>query len=70
MWTFVGVLTLIVIIIGFFFGPEAQIEWSVYFSIPLMIILGTSVGVAFITRRVEAIACGAMIGALWPTFLG
>jgi hypothetical protein len=70
MGKFLGVLTLIVIIIGFLFGPEAQIEWAVYFSIPLMIIFGTSVGVAFVTRRFEAIICGVLIGAAWPIVFG
>jgi len=60
------VLVLIIIAIGLFSGPEAQIEWSVYFGMLLAIIFGASVAVAFITRRVEAILFGVMMVAMLP----
>lgn len=68
MRTFIGILTLIVIIIGVFSGPEAQIEWTMYFGMPL-IIFGGSVGLTFITGRLEAIIAGMVIGALWPVLI-
>lgn len=68
MGTFIGILTLVVIIIGIFFGPAAQIEWTIYLGLPLVIFAG-SVGVAFITRRLEAIILGMVIWALWPVLI-
>jgi hypothetical protein len=64
----IGICTLIVILIGVFFGTEAQIEWTMYLDLPLVILAG-SAGVAFITSRFEAIICGAVIAALWPALL-
>jgi hypothetical protein len=57
-----------VILIGVFFGTEAQIEWTMYLGLPLVIFAG-SAGVTFITSRFEAIICGAVIAALWPVLL-
>ncbi len=59
------IVTLVTIVIGLLFGLAAQIEWTVYLSLPLVIIFGGSAVVAFITKRIEAIVCGAVIVALW-----
>lgn len=63
----IGILTLIIILIGVFFGTEAQIEWTVYFGVFLVIFAG-SVGGAFITKRFEAIIGGMVISALLLSF--
>lgn len=68
MGKIISIFTLIVILIGVFFGLSAQIEWTVYFGIFLVIFAG-SVGVTFITRRFEAMIFGLIIGALWPVLL-
>ncbi len=60
-----GGLALVIIFIGVVFGREAQIEWTVYLGFPLVIFFG-SAGVAFISKRFEAIIGGIVIAALWP----
>lgn len=66
----VGILTLLIISIGvlFFLEPEVQIEWTTYLGIPLVILAG-SAGVAFISKRFEAIIGGMIISALWPALI-
>lgn len=44
-----------------------KIEWTAYLGMPLVII-GGSVGVSILTKRLEALMVGAVIGALWPVF--
>ena len=51
-----------------FIGPEVKIEWTTYLGMPLVILMG-SAGVAFISKRFEAIIGGIIIGALWPVLL-
>jgi hypothetical protein len=58
----------ILTVIGLIAGVEAEIEWTVYLSIPLAIIFGAA-GMAFFQRRIEAIIGGMIIGALLPTIL-
>jgi len=60
-----GILALAIMIISmiFFIAPEVRIVWITYLGIPLVILTG-SVGVAFITKRFEAIICGMVISAL------
>ena len=62
-----SILALLIIVICAmpFFGPEIKIEWTTYLGMPLVILMG-SAGVAFITKRFEAIIGGIVIGALWP----
>ena len=66
----VGLLMTIILIICAipFIGPEVKIEWTMYLGLPLVILAG-SAGVTFITKRFEAIICGAVIAALWPVLL-
>jgi fucose permease len=52
-----------------FLDPATKIEWTTYFGMPLIILTGAA-GTAFITRRFEAIICGAVLSALWPAILG
>ena len=68
-----GVITVIVgiiMLIGMmpFLDPATKIEWTTYFGMPLIILTG-SAGTAFITKRFEAIICGAVLIALWPAIL-
>jgi len=68
-----GVITAIVgivMLIGMmpFLDPATKIEWTTYFGMPLIILTG-SAGTAFITKRFEAIICGAVLSALWPAIL-
>jgi len=62
------ILALIITVIGIFSGPAAQIEWTMYLGLPL-VIFGGSIGVAFITSRFEAIICGIVLAALWPVLI-
>jgi len=55
----------IIALIGFVFGREAQIEWTIYLGFPLVIVFG-AVGITFITKRIEAIIGGIIVAALWP----
>ncbi len=66
----VGALTLLMIVIGSipFLDPGTKIVWTTYLGIPLVILAG-SVGVAFISRRFEAIIFGILAAALLPFFL-
>ena len=59
------VVAIILTIIGLLFGIEAAIKWTIYLGMPLIIFAG-SAGVAFVTKRLEAIIIGAVIAALWP----
>lgn len=67
------VTVLIIMILGISIAPfielGTKIQWTTYFGIPLVILIG-SVGVAFISRRFEAIIGGVVISALWPVLLG
>lgn len=65
----VGILVLLILIVGIIpFAPETKIEWAVYLGMPLIILSG-SAGMAFITKRVEAIICGMVLAAFWPVFI-
>ena len=63
-----GIVTLILVVIGLVFGREAQIEWTVYLGLILVVMTG-AVGVTFITKRFEAIIGGIIISALLPVIL-
>jgi len=65
-----GILMMIILIICAlpFIGPELKIEWSTYVGIPLVILIG-STGIAFITKRFEAIIVGMVISAILLTLL-
>ncbi len=60
-----SIFALVLVVIGLVFGRETQIEWTMYLGMPLIIVFG-SAGVAFFTKRLEAIIGGVMIAALWP----
>ena len=60
-----GFVALALVAIGLVFGRETQIEWTMYLGMPLIIVFG-SVGIAFVTKRLEAIIGGVVIAALWP----
>ena len=51
-----------------FLDPATKIEWTTYLGMPLIILTG-SAGVAFITKRFEAIICGIVLSALLPAIL-
>jgi len=61
------ILLITIICVAPFWGPEVKIQWTTYLGMPLIILMG-SVGVAFISKRFEAIIGGVIIGALWPVF--
>ncbi len=65
-----GILMMIILIICAlpFIGPEVKIEWTTYLGVPLVILIG-SAGVAFISKRFEAIIVGMVISVLWPTVI-
>jgi len=64
-----GILVLLILIVGIIpFAPETKIEWTVYLGMPLIILTG-SAGIAFISKRIEAIIGGIILAALWPVFL-
>ena len=65
-----GFLMLLILIICAipFIGPEVKIEWTTYLGFPLVILMG-SAGVAFISKRFEAIIAGMILGALWPVII-
>lgn len=66
----VGVIMIVIIIIGLlpFLDIASKIQWTFYLGIPLIILIG-SAGVAFITKRIEAIIGGIIIAALFPVIL-
>jgi len=51
-----------------FIGPEVKIEWTTYLGMPLAILAG-SAGIAFISKRFEAIIGGLVISVLWPVLI-
>lgn len=51
-----------------FVGGETVITWLTYMAIPLVILAG-SAGVAFYTKRVEAVIGGMVMAALIPALL-
>ncbi len=57
----------IIVLIGSlpFLDVASKITWTTYLGIPLIILTG-SAGIAFVTKRFEAIICGAVVSALWP----
>lgn len=65
-----GILMFVIIVIGSisFIGLATQIEWTFYLSIPLICLMG-SAGVAFLTKRIEALIGGVVITALLPVVL-
>jgi hypothetical protein len=56
---------LILTIIGFIFGAEKEIEWTVYLGFPLVILFG-GIGLTFITKRIEGVIAGLVLAAFWP----
>lgn len=48
-----------------FLDIAAKIEWITYLGILLIMFTG-SAGIAFVTRRFEAIIGGVILSALWP----
>lgn len=66
----IGGLILLLLVISRvpFIDPGTKIQWIMYFGIPLMIIMG-SAGATIVTKRIEAVIGGIMIGALWPVLL-
>ncbi|MBA7577410.1 hypothetical protein ES708_19262 [subsurface metagenome] len=65
-----GILMMITLVICAvpLIGPESKIELATYLGIPLVILMG-SAGIAFISKRFEAIIGGIIISALWPVLL-
>ena len=65
-----GILMMIILVICAvpFIGPEVKIEWTTYLGIPLVILMG-SVGIAFISKRFEAIIGGMVISTILATLL-
>jgi len=51
-----------------FLDAATKIELTTYLGIPLVILTG-SAGVAFISRRFEAIVSGVILSAMWPALL-
>ena len=69
MGRIVGILVLLILIVGIIpFAPETKVEWTVYLGMPLIIFSG-SAGIAFISKRIEAIICGMVLAAFWPVFI-
>ena len=66
----VGVISAAIIVIGMmsFLDIGTQITWTTYLGIPLVILIG-SAGVAFITRRFEAIIAGVILSILLPVLI-
>ena len=64
-----GILVMLILLVGIIpFPPEAKIEWTVYLGMPLVILTG-SAGIAFLSKRIEAIIGGIILAALWPVLL-
>jgi hypothetical protein len=63
------ILAGIIVLVGSlpFLDIASKITWTTYLGIPLIILTG-STGVAFITKRFEAIIAGVLLSALWPIF--
>jgi hypothetical protein len=66
----IGILMAVIILVGSlpFLDTVGKIEWTTYLGIPLIILMG-SAGVAFITKRFEAIIAGVILSALVPVVL-
>jgi hypothetical protein len=60
-----GIVALVITVIGLLFGAAKEIEWTVYLGIPLMALFG-GVGAGFVTKRIEGVVSGLVLGA----FLG
>ncbi len=69
--TVVAVLIILILLVGItlFIELGTKIEWATYFGMPLVILTG-SVGLAFITKKFEAIIGGVVISALWSVLCG
>lgn len=67
----VNVIMAVIVVIGLlpFLDIASKMQWTVYLGMPLIILIG-SAGVAFITKRIEAIIGGMIIAALFPVILG
>lgn len=59
------VVALMVISVIPFLDIAVRIQWTTYLGIPLIILTG-SAGVAFVTKRFEAIIGGALLSVVWP----
>lgn len=62
-----GVLVVVLFIIGLFLSFEQELELILYLGIFLAIIFG-SAGVAFVTKRIEALVGGLIIGTIFAAF--
>ena len=47
---------------------STRVEATTFTGIPLMILAG-STGVAYVTKRLEAIVAGVVLSALWPVLV-
>lgn len=60
----------IIVLVGSlpFLDVASKMTWTTYLGIPLIILTG-SAGVAFVTRRFQAIIGGVVLSAMWPVLL-
>ena len=67
MKAIVGIIVIAIVLVGMtpFLDSPSKIEWTTYLGIPLTIFAGCA-GVAFVTRRLEAIIGGSVLSAPWP----
>jgi hypothetical protein len=67
----IGILVALILVVSTFpsLDISTQITWTTYLGIPLIILTG-SAGVAFVTKRFEAILLGALLSILWPVLFG
>ncbi len=62
-----GVLVVVLFIIGLFLPFGQELELTLYLGIFLAILFG-SAGVAFVTKRIETLVGGLIIGAIFAAF--
>lgn len=67
MKVIIGIIVGIIMLVGMipFLDTATKIEWTTYLGMPLIMLSG-SAGIAFVTKRFEAIICGVVLSALWP----
>jgi hypothetical protein len=49
-------------------NPEIKIQWTIYLGIPLIILAG-STGIAFVTKKIEAVIGGMIFAAISPEMI-
>lgn len=59
------VVALVLVSVIPFLDIAVKIGWTTYLGIPLIILTG-SAGVAFVTKRFEAIIGGVLLSVVWP----